>query len=403
MTAVTLYQEELLSRDLEEGDAGDDFFNCYTGGAQGLGAARKSCKTPATVAMKAHAGQAFTIYIRQVAAQILSAPGRTLQFGFEGNHAVLKITPLVTSVEAPPWSPLGDGDERGTFKVLANVSKMGCPSFSLPAGPGSLGGACPGATQGMSVVNGQLHDNAGKASIRRLSMMPAVSMDEWFATAVCQHCYAAKASYAYFSKQLAQVAVFAWTQHAVKNGSFVPMMIEAIERSPWHKDDPSDRRHLVKHGYKRVFRLHDSGDFFSPEYVKAWRRIADHFMPGRGPGTPTIFWAPTRLWAAGTARDWLAAVGPAGDLSTNNMVVRPSAFHVNQHAPAPVLGESAGSTVHTLDEASLKKKRLFQFVCPASRKEEKNSTCLEVPGPDGKMGCRACWVLPGLTISYHIH
>lgn len=402
MSAVTLYQEELLERDLEEGDAGEHYFDCGTGprGGRGLGAAG-ACKTPEATAMDAHAGQAFTLYIRQAAAAILSAPGRTLQFGFDGKKAVVTLNMKVRNDEAPPWSPLGPNG-MGTFNVLANVSKMGCPSFSLPAGPHVLGGACPGSSSGMSVV-GNLRDTTGKESIRRLSVMQDVPMDRWYADAVCQHCYAAKSSYAYFSKQLGQLAVFAWTKHALANGTFVESMIEAIERSPWHRDDPSDVRHLAKHGYKRVFRLHDSGDFFDPAYVKAWRQIADHFMPGRGPGTPTIFWAPTRLWAAGRAREWLRVVGPAGDLRTNNMVVRPSGFHVNQHCPKPVMGESAGSTVHTLDEAMLKKQGVFDFVCPASRKEEKNSTCLEVPGPDGQMGCRACWVLPGLTISYHIH
>jgi len=418
MARVTLYQDELLSRDLDETDPGDDYFNCGSAkrfGLAGVGvsgprrAAR--CKTDAEVAAGAHGQQAFTVYVRQAAMEILA--NRTLRLAYEGQTAYIYIDPPITVAESPPWSPLGQVMTRTS--LLANVTKMKCPSFSLPAGSPTFGGSCPGAKQGMTIESPQALniDSDGKQLIRELTKppktraaAPKMTAEKWYATAVCQHCYAVAGNYQYFSKQLGQLVIYAWTQQAVKNGTFVPALVEAIERSPFHQSDPRERRHLEAWGYKRVFRLHDSGDFYSPQYVAAWKTIADHFLPGKGSGTPTIFWAPTRLWAAGTARNWLKLIGPAGNLRTNNLVVRPSAFNTNQRCPTPVLGEVAGSTVHVGEaeaERELQAEGIFDYVCPASRKAEKANNCLQVRGPDGEMGCRACWTQPQLTISYHIH
>lgn len=421
MSAITPYLNELMERDLDEEDAGDDYFNCGTGGSlsgslSGLGAGKR-CKTPLTVVNETHKSQSFTMYVRQAAAQILARPDRTLQPAFDGNKAVLLINPIVTADEAPPWSPLGKDGKIGVASILANVSKLGCPSFSLPAGSNNFFGSCPGAVHGMTIESSKvLRDVGPKDAIAAAVGSPPAredSLERWYAGAVCQHCYATRSNYGYFSKQVLSLAVYSWTRKAVADGTFVPFMIEAIERSPFHQGgqvDPGLARHLKQRlqgtGYQRVFRLHDSGDFFSPQYVEAWKQIADHFMPGKGSGTPTIFWAPTRLWAAGSNRKWLNVFGPAGDLRTNNVVIRPSGYHVNERAPLPIVGETKGSTVHDVGgavEAQMMEAKVFDYVCPASRKEAKAKTCLDVLGPDGEMGCRACWVRTDMTISYHIH
>jgi len=411
MSAVTPYLNELLSRDLDEDDAGGDYFNCGSGGSlSGLGAGKK-CKTPSTVVAETHKSQAFTMYIRQAAAAVLARPGRTLQPAFDGRKAILLIDPVVEAREAPPWSPLGEESSLGTASILANVSKLGCPSFSLPAGTDTFWGTCPGAAHGMTVESPRtLTLLKTKEQIAALVGSPPPregSMAQWYAGAVCQHCYATRSNYGYFSKQLASLAVYTWTRAAVADGSFVSVMKEAIEKSPFHLASPEDRRHLNAVGYERVFRLHDSGDFYSREYAAAWKEIANHFMPGKGRGTPTIFWAPTRLWAGGEGpRGWTGVFGPSGDLRRNNMVVRPSGFHVNERAPRPQIGEVAGSTVHDVGgeaEAAMMKSGVFGWVCPASRAEAKYKTCLEVVGPDGQQGCRACWVKTDTIISYRIH
>lgn len=411
MSAITPYLNELMERSLDENDAGDDYFNCGSGGSlSGLGAG-KSCKTPSTVVAETHKSQAFTMYIRQAAAAVLARPGRTLQPAFDGRKAILLIDPIVEAREAPPWSPLGEEGSIGTASILANVSKLGCPSFSLPAGSDTFWGTCPGAVHGMTIEKRDtlVKLNAKKniaAAVGSPQPDPA-SLDRWYAGAVCQHCYATRSNYGYFSKQLASLAVYTWTRAAIANGTFVPVMIEAIEKSPFHLASPEDRRHLNAVGYERVFRLHDSGDFYSREYAAAWKQIADHFMPGKGSGTPTIFWAPTRLWAGGpTPRGWVEVFGPAGDLRRNNVVIRPSGFHVNERAPQPRLGEIAGSTVHDVGgdaEVAMMREGVFNWVCPASRVGAEKKTCLEVVGPDGQQGCRACWVKTDTIISYHIH
>ncbi|MBK6407894.1 MAG: hypothetical protein IPF66_24500 [Holophagales bacterium] len=62
---------------------------------------------------------------------------------------------------------------------------------------------------------------------------------------------------------------------------------------------------------ERHFRLHDSGDFFSPPYVDAWYDIA-FALP------EVSFWAPTRSWAI-TARS-----APTTIRSLSPCVVSPS-------------------------------------------------------------------------------
>jgi hypothetical protein len=500
MSVVTPYQNELLERDLQPTDSAWGFFNCgdlvYLSteslrGVRGLGSLNgKVCKTDAQVLAETHQQLAFTMYVRQAAAKVLSRPGRTLQPAMDGKTAVLLINPPITPDETPPWSPLSQ--TLGAVEILANVEKMKCPSFSLPAGTAYFGGSCPGAKAGMTVEPEAVL--RGVPSIRkhivRLTGFPEnASTDKWYSMAICQYCYAIKGNYGYFSKQVAQVALMRWTEAAVKDRTFVPTMIRAIEDSPHHANDPRDRRHLEPFGYKRVFRLHDAGDFYSPAYVAAWKEIADHFRIG-GRGTPTLFWAPSRLWAAGTGggREWLSVFAKYDPVTRkeyqiNNMVIRPSAFHSNTKAPLPVAGEVAGSTVHTTDQGTEaewamlmpnaltpvvhrraygvpppkpRKRRgaveeeapppipeserrmraaaeegawrsanpeqtpvewnprmgsfppprgtaIFHYICPASRKEAKKKTCLDVIGPDGKQGCRACWVYQDAVISYHIH
>jgi len=443
MSVVTPYQNELLERDLDPTDSAWGFFNCgdvaYLStralrgvrGLRGLGAA--ACKTDAQVLAETHQMLAFTMYVRQAAAKVLSKPGRTLQPVMKGREAKLVISPEIMPDETPPWSPLANPLRE--ISILANVSKMRCPSFSLPAGSRRFGGSCSGARLGMTIEPEAVlrSGETGRKYIARLTGFPAdASPDRWYSTAVCQYCYAIKGNYSYFSKQIAQVALFRWTDAAVKDGSFVPVMIQAIESSPFHIKDARDRRYLEPYGYKRVFRLHDAGDFYSSAYVAAWKRIADHFRPGAGTGTSTLFWAPSRLWAAGDGggREWLAAFGAGGDLRRSNMVIRPSGYHTNAHAPTPLAGEVAGSVVHTTPEDSAEERAMyvtgtqishradgsitglfpppqgkgfFHYICPASRKSAKDNNCLDVIGPDGKVGCRACWMLPDAIISYHIH
>lgn len=398
---------------------------------EGLSGAASSPKRKLTVLSSTHDQITRTLLVRQAALEVLqtarSPSGATrprallTEWDRTGRHLVLRLDPPVYPWEAPDWAPLDtvaeaepeDDDavaSSGAFatrKVLSNVSKMECPSFSLPAGPGTFLGTCPGSAFGLTVSG--VPEGRRSADIAQQQNASFADATDWFDTAICQRCYALRGQYQFFHKQLHGLAIYAWTLHTLSTGEFVPVMAEAIERSPFHKDVSTaagkpQARLLGPHGYKRVFRVHDAGDFFSREYVRAWRQIADHFLPGRGSGTPTLFWAPTRTWAAGSAvRSWLEELGPAGDLRTNNFVVRPSSYHIGVSPPPSMPYESAGSTAHRPGDTERSLGAgVFDYACPAGEHLGGDS-CLTATGPDGERGCRACWVFPAATISYREH
>jgi hypothetical protein len=217
-----------------------------------------------------------------------------------------------------------------TTVLLTEARKMPCASWSLPARE-----ACPFALTGNGTI--------------------------------CQSCYADKGSYTqYPGVKKAQRARFAWVRNCLKSqagvDSFVATMIEVIRRA----NNP-------------YFRVHDSGDLFSPAYTWAWVRIVQ--------ALPEIkFWFPTRSWRPLT----MAKISPATKIAwelalmalaaEDNVTVRPSALFFN--APAPrIPGLQAGSTA--ADDGS--------YSCPASKQDNE---CRD---------CRKCWDAPTVAISYRAH
>ena len=218
-----------------------------------------------------------------------------------------------------------------TTLLLTEARKMPCASWSLPARE-----ACPYAF------------NAGKHSI-------------------CANCYADKGSYTqYPTVKAAQRKRFAWVRECLKTDegtdSFVRTMVDVIRRA----GNP-------------YFRVHDSGDLFSPAYTWAWVRIVQ--------ALPEIkFWFPTRSWRPLTMAKISPATRMAWELALTalagepNVTVRPSALFFN--APAPrIPGLQAGSTA--ADDGS--------YSCPASKQDNE---CRD---------CRACWDKPETPISYRAH
>jgi len=184
---------------------------------------------------------------------------------------------------------------------------------------------------------------------------------------ICGSCYADKGSYTtYPNVKKAQRARFAWVRECLKTEAgtddFVRIMTDVIRRA----NNP-------------YFRVHDSGDLFSPAYTWAWVRICQ--------ALPDVkFWFPTRSWrpmtmskiSASTKVAWTLALTALDAL--DNVTVRPSALFLN--APAPrIAGLSAGSTA--ADDGS--------FNCPAY---SQNNEC---------GSCRACWDAPTVAISYRAH
>lgn len=200
--------------------------------------------------------------------------------------------------------------------------------------------------------------------------LPALEACPWKVTdgegAICGDCYANKGSYTqYPAVKRAQRARFDWTRESLKTeagtDAFVGLMVATIRSTR-----------------NEYFRVHDSGDLFSPDYVRAWVRICRALPEVR-------FWFPTRSWRPllnmrlpAESRDrWALALCELAGLA--NVTVRPSALFFN--APAPrVPGLHAGSTATDAG-----------FNCPAPLQ---GNACGD---------CRACWLDRDTPISYHRH
>ena len=77
-----------------------------------------------------------------------------------------------------PWSQMGENLHTAKVWSFKN-SKMDCPSFDLPTGAGAVGGTCPGATEGQSIVpgrTGKLPDGS-PVNIRNAICMSCITGD----------------------------------------------------------------------------------------------------------------------------------------------------------------------------------------------------------------------------------
>ncbi|HQR46473.1 MAG TPA: hypothetical protein PK598_10730 [Thermoanaerobaculia bacterium] len=211
------------------------------------------------------------------------------------------------------------------MSILTQTTSMPGSSFSLPARS-----TCPGST-----------------------LSPG---------SVCSSCYAdQRRRYRWRAVKVAQERRLAWTLEALSSGRFVPTLVGLITA----RGEPH-------------FRLHDSGDFFSPAYVDAWLDVA-RALP------EVSFWAPTRSWAVGgRPRDdtdpLLLGLRRLAHLA--NVTVRPSALLVDDDPPT-VPGLHAGSAVTT---------------------ERARATCpkyLRSPPACGE--CRRCWAEPLKPVVYLKH
>lgn len=199
----------------------------------------------------------------------------------------------------------------------------------------------------------------------------------YHAGAICADCYANKGSYTQYPEvKRAQRARFAWVRECLKSDegtdAFVQTMVRVIARAVAGEERKNP-------GAGRYFRVHDSGDLFSPAYTWAWVRICQSLPDVK-------FWFPTRSWRPLTMAKVSPATRMAWELALtalaglDNVTVRPSALFFN--APAPrIPGLSAGSTA--ADDGS--------FTCPASKQ---GNECRD---------CRACWNARETPISYRAH
>jgi hypothetical protein len=208
--------------------------------------------------------------------------------------------------------------------ILSSPSKMPCASFNLPAMV-----ACP----------------AAKLSIKMLG-----------SKALCVNCYAMKGRYAFANVKNAQKSRLEFVNENLENGVFVKTMIEVIAKAT---------KKTTNRIVSNLFRVHDSGDLFSTEYIKAWIKICQ--------ALPNIkFWFPTREWIR--MSDELKELA-----SLPNVALRPSALSLGDKAPS-IINFSSGTTVLESEEQA---KKLGCYLCPATKKGNPK-TCKE-------NGCQACF------------
>jgi hypothetical protein len=262
-------------------------------------------------------------------------------------------------------------------RLFTFTSKMSCASFSIPAGPAgpTKHGTCPAATP--EAVEGE---GSYEEFHPPLSEMPGG------AKYVCTLCYAGKAQYALRANvSLTQMARLEWLKKTLANGTFVRKMSEAIGSL---LDPDVERLLLSRNVSNKYFRIHDSGDFTTPEYYKAWRDICDQFVGKRGlKGHPFIyFWAPTRQWVFEKFRRTFENYPPGPNFS-----LRPSGLFTELPMTPRVPGMAAGTTSIAGNAPSPIKD------CPAYDDEDgAEKSC-------AGSRCRTCWSEPRKPVNYRTH
>lgn len=358
-----------------------------------------------------HAGLEHMVWLRKVVEEALV--GNQITVAYEGREVLLYLAEPLPNV--PAWNPPASKNVT-KFSLLSWTSKMGTPSFSLPAGATAMGGSCPGANAGQTTTT--------KGAAESLAPLISKKIGGWpvrLAQAICQRCYAEGGQYATGLVQFAQLVRYAWTKEAVRNGTFVDVMDWAVKNANYHLDgkgtvkvemQDEDGRIVereihppVERDGKKYFRVHDSGDAYDVNYLSAWFEVAR-----RNPDV--TFWAPSRVWML-PAFDRVVATTPT------NFVLRPSAYHINEPPPRELnnCGWSAGTTSYKdvlkpagkrppgekLAPGELGPSKPYDWDCQAYNTESENVTCREAEAPDGKIGCRACWKMRDTEVNYTLH
>ncbi len=186
---------------------------------------------------------------------------------------------------------------------------------------------------------------------------------------ICHGCYAQINRYNMPNVLDAQWVRFMWAKGLMKDhagrSTFVTTMIDAIKSH-------------VTNGY---FRVHDSGDFFHPEYARSWYYICK--------ALPYIrFWFPTRNWPHNGAmsKRWVESLTRLAALP--NVTVRPSALRWDELAPR-VAFLSTGTTGVNSPEIG---NQLGCSVCPKTL----------IGGTCETNKCRTCWY-NGVAVAYLVH
>lgn len=251
----------------------------------------------------------------------------------------------------------------GTTRLLTKTSKMGCYSWNLPAGPLKYNGCCPGANMAFS-IKGMKADGYRKYKEDELSelerMAHAVHASTQMASGyqsaiptdpeeikrkfICNGCYAMKGAYGNPSVITIMQWRYRWLRgFAIPSGQFVDAMVTAITMARAHsrkelkrvakKGDP---RKLAAVPHPDYFRIHDSGDMYTPEYFEQWLAVCKHKKM-----RDVHFWAPSRIWTSISMAEDLQHLIDTKKIPTN-LCLRPSGLFFD--GPEPHVPGLSGGT-----------------------------------------------------------
>lgn len=185
---------------------------------------------------------------------------------------------------------------------------------------------------------------------------------------ICSACYAAAvrptgrtSRYGTPVVERAQQQRWAWVLACMMTDAGVDSFVETLTYA------------IRKESKTKYFRIHDSGDFFNPRYIRAWIRICTALPEFK-------FWAPTRSYRIPRL------AGPLQELAAlPNVTVRPSALEFDT-LPPTLAGFAAGSGAVKVGP-----------VLPTTHgctAPETGSVCQD---------CRLCWDAPAQSVMYHYH
>lgn len=237
-------------------------------------------------------------------------------------------TQLLQHKERPPWL------QPGTLKVGTNV-----PVFNLPAGHVAEGGTCPGATTWCAGT---------------------IGAKKWDGKCYAHH----RRRHGWNKRRVVRESRERNLRHLLEPGGLDRFVTDALEELKDWKTD--------------ACRLHVSGDFFSPDYTRAWLRIVRGFREMR-------FWTYTHSWRVGVLRPHLEVL----QREPNMQLFASLDPHTGFGAPP----DWRVSTIHGLDVEA--------FVCPLSKEvinRRKGKTprllALNKRMPESCYACGFCIDLP---------
>lgn len=453
MSAVTIHIEQHVD------DAPDDRAPMVCESGENLQGPR-SCY-PAVE--QTHSGLTRSVWMRRTIEDLLN--GRTVtvidgaaagKTGKGRSKLYFHLDPPVLK-ESIPWSRGTDDYEILSF--MSTNSKMACPTWDLPAGSPLVGGSCPGATAGQTIVPIEVREKINRqapigygsagglytemptaAKKRKLAILNPyafqgdlgrqpvgivgpVGQPVRVTDTICQICYAEGGNYATLGPQLRELVCYWWTRELLKTPEgtqeWINTMVRGVQGLNWDHEEQIDPR-----TGKQIYpvRVHSAGDFFSPAYTAAWLQVAARL--------PEIFfWAPTRTWAAqgwmGTTRadgtwvpgHWARLLADIG-IPHDNFSIRPSAYHTNDSAPGPesypwdgpYQFPTAGTTsIYAFADATepedcgRSQDTRYDWACQTYAIGESSKSCQNALAPNNVLGCRACWLNPELRVNYTTH